>query len=316
MSGPKRRLVVIICALAPWHGMSSWLSFHLRSTPQEWLVRPGQVVVSSPSFVKCRPPFHRCSTCDPPHKQLLVRLGQVVHRHLLSIVIVPSHLSFPCCLLFVVPLIVCCLHRHTALVHPQSTRRAVARQRGGGCSVDHRHHHCCHPCCCHSSSLFIVIPIVVIHHSSSLSLLSSFIIHHCCPCHRHSLFIVVPVHHCHHHPCHHHSLSTRRLFFFGCPPSPRSTCSPPYEQLLMRLGAGGGVVVGAGGSRFKVRGERGSLVIGGLWLGWFVLSPAVISSLDPRNKTKELLDQDKTKKEQEKLPKGPNDDWVIWACAV
>jgi hypothetical protein len=58
----------------------------------------------------------------------------------------------------------------------------------------------------------------------------------------------------------------------------------------VRLEVGGGVVIGAGGSRFEVRGEGGSLVVGGLWLGWFVSSPAVISSLDPRNETKELLD--------------------------
>jgi hypothetical protein len=35
---------------------------------------------------------------------------------------------------------------------------------------------------------------------------------------------------------------------------------------------------------------RGSLVIGGPWLGWFVSSPAIVSSLDPRNEIKELLD--------------------------
>jgi hypothetical protein len=27
-SGPKWQLVVVVCALAPWRGMSSWLSFH------------------------------------------------------------------------------------------------------------------------------------------------------------------------------------------------------------------------------------------------------------------------------------------------
>jgi hypothetical protein len=35
---------------------------------------------------------------------------------------------------------------------------------------------------------------------------------------------------------------------------------------------------------------RGSLVVGGPWLGWFVSSPAVVSSLDPTNEIKELLD--------------------------
>jgi hypothetical protein len=263
------------------------------------------VVVSSPSFVKCCPPFRRCSTHDPPHKQLLVRLGRVVHRCLSSIVIVPSHLSFPRCLLFVVPSIVCCLCRRTALVHPQSTRRAVACQRGGGCSVD-RHRH---PCRRHSSFIVIVPihcchPVIIIHCSSSSSLSLSFIVCHRRPRHRHSSSVVVPVRHCRHHSHCRHSLSSFVVvcpsvpipcppvgcFFVICPPSPHSTGSPPHEQLLVRLGAGGGVIVGAGGGRFEVRREGGSLVIGGLWLRWFVLSPAVISSLDPRNETKELLD--------------------------
>jgi hypothetical protein len=80
----------------------------------------------------------------------------VVHRRLSSIVVVPG------CLSFVVPSVVCCLRRHTALVHPQSTRRAVARQRGGGCSVD-RHRR--------PPSLSFVI--VVRHCRSSLS----FVVH-------------------------------------------------------------------------------------------------------------------------------------------
>jgi hypothetical protein len=160
MSGPKRRLIVIICALAPWRGMLSWLSFHLRSTPQEWLMRLGRVVVSSLSFVKCHPPFRRRSTRDLPHEQLLVKLGWVVHCCLSSIVIVPGRLSFPHRLLFVVPSIVRHLHRCMALVHPQSTRRAVACQHGGGCSVDR----CCCPCCClcHRHLSFVVI--VPVHH--------------------------------------------------------------------------------------------------------------------------------------------------------
>jgi hypothetical protein len=58
----------------------------------------------------------------------------------------------------------------------------------------------------------------------------------------------------------------------------------------VRLGAGGSVIVGAGGGRFEVGGEGGLLVIGGPWLGWLVSSPAVVSSLDPRNEIKELLD--------------------------
>jgi hypothetical protein len=270
------------------------------------------VVVSSPSFIKCRPLFRHHSTHDPPHKQLLIRLGQVVHCRLSSIV--PGHLSFPRRLSFVVPSIVCHLCHHTALVHPQSTQQAVACQCGGGCSVDH----CCCPCCCpcrHHSSFVIVIPVchchscrrhllfviivpvIVICHLSlsfvichcpcslSSSLLSSFII--CC---HHSSSVIVPVCRRHHHPCCHHSLSTCRLFFVICPPCPHSTHSPPHEQLLVRLGVGGSVVIRAGGGRFKVGGEGGSLVVGGPWLGWFVLSPAVVSSLDPRNETKKLLD--------------------------
>jgi hypothetical protein len=55
----------------------------------------------------------------------------------------------------------------------------------------------------------------------------------------------------------------------------------------VRLGAGGGVIIGTGGNRFEVREEGGLL---GLWLGWFVSSPAIVCSLDPRNKIKWLLD--------------------------
>jgi hypothetical protein len=62
--------------------------------------------------------------------------------------------------------------------------------------------------------------------------------------------------------------------------------------------------------------RSGSLVVGGPWLGWFVSSPAVVCSLDPRNQIKQLLDQDKTKTEREKLPEGPNNTVVVWACAV
>jgi hypothetical protein len=50
----------------------------------------------------------------------------------------------------------------------------------------------------------------------------------------------------------------------------------------VRLKAGGSVVVGAGGDRFEVGGE------GRPWLGWFVLSLAVVCSLDPRNEIKQL----------------------------
>jgi hypothetical protein len=107
------------------------------------------------------------------------------------------------------------------------------------------------------------------------------------------------------------------LLSHHCPrPHHCSTCSPPHKQLLVRLEAGGGVVVRAGGNRFEVRGEGGSLVVGGPWLGWFVSSPAIVCSLDPRNQIKQLLDQDKTKTEREKLPKGPNDAVIVWAYAV
>jgi hypothetical protein len=104
----------------------------------------------------------------------------VVHHHLSSIIIAPSRLLFPGHLSFVIPSVVCHLCCRIALVHPQSTQRAVACQHGGGCSVNH--HHC--PCHHHSlSSLFvIIIPIVIIHCLLLLSPLSSFIVHHCCCC--------------------------------------------------------------------------------------------------------------------------------------
>jgi hypothetical protein len=129
----------------------------------------------------------------------------VVHRHLSSIVVVPSHLLFPGRLSFVVPSVVCHLRRRTALVHPQSTRRAVARQRGGGCSVD-RHHRPCHCRCPHRSSsspvLIVILSFVLVvrprrphphprphHHRSSLSSH-----HHPRPCCLSLLFVlIVPV---------------------------------------------------------------------------------------------------------------------------
>jgi hypothetical protein len=111
----------------------------------------------------------------------------VVHRRLSSIVVVPGRLSFPSRLSFVVPSVVCRLCRRTALVHPQSTRRAVAHQCGGGCSVDRRRRprRCC--------SLFIVVvPVRRCHPcSSSSSPSSSFVVRRRRPCRRHSSFIVV-----------------------------------------------------------------------------------------------------------------------------
>jgi hypothetical protein len=147
------------------------------------VVRP----VSSPIVHRVSSPVirHR-STHDPPHEQLLVRLGRVVHRRMSSIIVVPSHLSFPHRLLSVIPSVV--RHRRrTALVHPQSTRRAVAHQRGGGCSVDRRH------CPRRRCSLFVVVVPVRCRHPCSLlsSPSSSFIIRRCHSRRRHSSFIVV-----------------------------------------------------------------------------------------------------------------------------
>jgi hypothetical protein len=147
------------------------------------VVRP----VSSPIVRPVSSPvIRRRSTHDPPHKQLLVRLGRVVHRCMSSIIVVPSHLSFPHRLSSVVPSVV--RHRRcTALVHPQCTRRAVAHQRGGGCSVDRRHcprHHC---------SLFVVVIPVRCHRPCSLSSSpsSSFIVRRRHSRRRHSSFVVV-----------------------------------------------------------------------------------------------------------------------------
>jgi hypothetical protein len=104
---------------------------------------------------------------------------------------------------------------------------------------------CRRPCSLSLSLFVVVIPVIVIRRSSSSS--PSSVV-----CRRWSV-----------HP---HSSSTHQLFFVVCHPSPRSTCSPPHEQLLVRLGAGGGVVVGAGGGRFEVGGEGGHWSLGGH--GW------------------------------------------------
>jgi hypothetical protein len=197
---------------APWRGVSSWSSFHPTRVAREAGVGGGVIPVvrrvssavvrrvsstvvrrvSSPIVRRVSSPvIRRRSTRDPPHEQLLMRLGRVVHRCMSSIVVVPGRLSFPHRLSSVVPSVVrcccCCCCCRMALVHPQSTRRAVARQRGGGCSVDrHRRPH-------RRCSLFVVVVPVRRRRpcSSSSSPSSSFVVRRRRPRRRHSSFVVV-----------------------------------------------------------------------------------------------------------------------------
>jgi hypothetical protein len=179
---------------APWCGVSSWSSFHPMRVAHEAGAGGGVIPVIhqvlSPIIRRVLSPVIRhCSTHGLPHEQLLVRLGQVVHCRLSSIIIVPSRLLFPRCLSFVVPSVVCHRRRRTALVHLQSTRRAVAHQHGGGCSVVHRHcphRHRCHPCHRHSSLFVGVIPVCRRHSLSSFVVVVCPSIHPC-----HSLSTVV-----------------------------------------------------------------------------------------------------------------------------
>jgi hypothetical protein len=107
--------------------------------------------------------------------------------------------------------------RCTALVHPPSTRRAVAHQRGGGCSVDRC---CCHPFLPVSVPVPVPIPIPVI------------------------LVVVVPLAV----PLAPFSTGSGSFLAWCSPTSSlaANTRDPPCEQLLADVGAGAGssVVIG------------------------------------------------------------------------
>jgi hypothetical protein len=209
---------------APWCGVSSWSSFHPTRVAHEARAGGGVVpvvhqVLSPVVRWVLSPIIRRRSTHGLPHEQLLVRLGQVVHCCLSSIIVVLR----PWC-----------------TCNPPNEQFLVSV--GGGCSVIHG----CRPRCRHSSS-FIVI--VRCHHPCSLSLslfvvvvpvcchcsLSSFVVVcHCCPCSSSSFVIVI----CHRrssiHP--HHSSSTIVLCCLSSIPSfhPQST-----PQAVAREAGGG-----------------------------------------------------------------------------
>jgi hypothetical protein len=87
------------------------------STPREWLVRPGWVVVSSPSFVECHTPSF--VGCRPRHSSSVVPVIRQVSS--------PCHSSsvVPCRLSGVVPVVcrvsssVICHHSTCGLPHEQ-----------------------------------------------------------------------------------------------------------------------------------------------------------------------------------------------------
>jgi hypothetical protein len=184
------------------------------------------------------------STCNPPHKQLLMGLGAgaslsslwCCHCVVFIVIVSSSSLSPP--LTIVQP-----------LVHPPSTQRAVARQHGGGCSIE---------CCCRPFlPLPLPLPLPVPHHLSLVTVVIRrpplFIVCHCLllsvVVHCLSLFIVPPIVCC---PpvvccpllfvvpplfivCHHsHPLVCHSSPALPCCP----THEPPHEQLLVGVGVG------------------------------------------------------------------------------
>jgi hypothetical protein len=153
------------------------------STPQEWLMRPGRVVVSSPSFVECRPPSF--VGCRPRHSLGVVPVIRWVSspsfvgcrpRHSSNVVPVIHQVSSPSFIKCRPPSFVgCCPHRlssvvprHPSLFHPWPASRAVAREaRGGWCIVVCRPSLsslviCCFPVVCRLSSPWSFVVFVVV----------------------------------------------------------------------------------------------------------------------------------------------------------